>query len=95
MLASCMCPGRMMRKRTDLILLLAIVATAGAQPVFGKESEKKAEEPNDWICEKQPIIGSRLTTRRVCATRSEWIEKRRLDRDAIDKAQTQIGVIKI
>jgi hypothetical protein len=46
-----------------------------------------AKDPNERICEKETIIGSRLATRRVCATRAEWEEKRRLDREAMDRIQ--------
>ena len=91
-----------MRGRADLILVLAAAAIAGAQPASAEDSSKAdqdsakvAKDPNEWICEKQPNLGTRLATRQVCGTRAEWEEKRRLDRDAIDKAQTQIGVIKI
>ena len=91
-----------MRGRANLILVLAAAAIAGAQPAYAedspeadKDSAKVAKDPNEWICERQTILGTRLTTRKVCGTRAEWEEKRRLDRDAIDKAQTQIGVIKI
>ena len=91
-----------MRGRADLILTLAAAAITGAQPASAqvsskadKDSSKVATDPNEWICERQTILGTRLATRRVCGTRAEWEEKRRLDRDAIDKAQTQIGVIKI
>lgn len=84
-----------MRGRLLLSLVVATAAIAAAQPAAAKDKSKDAKDQNEWICEKQTIIGTRLTTRRVCATRAEWDEKRRLDRDAIDKAQTQIGVIKI
>ena len=84
-----------MRGRADLILVLAAAAIAGAQPATAEDSSKVAKDPNEWLCEKQTILGTRLATRQVCGTRAEWEEKRRLDRDAIDKAQTQIGVIKI
>ena len=85
-----------MRLRMVVTLLAACgVGTVAAPLSAGQADSKSAKDPNEWICQKQPVIGSRLTTRRVCATRAEWDEKRRLDRDAIDKAQTQIGVIKI
>ncbi len=47
----------------------------------------KAADPNERICENQTVVGSRLAARRVCATRAEWAEKRRLDRESIDKTQ--------
>ena len=91
-----------MRRRANFILVVAAAVIAGAQPAsaedgpgVAKDGSKVAKDPNEWICEKQPVIGTRLTVRSVCGTRAEWEERRRLDRDAIDKAQTQIGVIKI
>lgn len=81
-----------------LMLVLAATTMAGAEHLFAKENSSKSsdgKDPNEWVCEKQTIIGTRLATRRVCATRAEWEEKRRQDKEAIDKAQTQIGVIKI
>jgi hypothetical protein len=32
-------------------------------------------------------VGSRLATKRICATRAEWAEKRKQDRDVVDDAQ--------
>ena len=42
---------------------------------------------NERICEKITPVGSRLTTKRFCGTRAEWEEKRRLDREEVEKAQ--------
>ena len=78
------------------VTLLACGAGMTAAPLWADQpSSKPTKDPDEWICEKQTIVGTRLATRRVCATRAEWDEKRRLDKEAIDKAQTQIGVIKI
>ena len=71
---------------------------AGAQPLSAKDNSKDSRDsrdPNEWVCEMQTIIGARLVTRRLCATRAELEEKRRPDKEAIDQAQTRIGVIKI
>lgn len=57
--------------------------------VVGEHLAKKAPDPNEVVCEKQHEIGSRIVTKRVCMTRSEWDEQRRLDRQDIDKAQVQ------
>jgi hypothetical protein len=37
------------------------------------------------------VIGSRLAKKRVCATRAEWEEQRRQDRQAVDQIQKQIA----
>ena len=84
-----------MRKRASVMLLLSSTVIAGAQSPSAQDRSKGTKDPDEWICEKQTVIGTRLATRRVCATRAEWDERRRLDKEAIDKAQTQIGVIKI
>jgi predicted secreted protein len=79
-----------MRGRVKLLLVLATAAIISAQPASAKDSprdSKDPKDPNEKICEKQSVLGSRLTTRRVCATRSEWAEKRQQDKDAVDQAQ--------
>ena len=63
---------------------------AQTQPitVTGTQPEKKAPDPNEVVCEKQQDTSSRLIVHKVCMTRSQWSEQRRLDRQEIDKAQT-------
>ena len=59
-----------------------------AAPVMADEVKPKPSDgPDQRICESQTIVGTRLAKRRVCGTRAEWEEKRRLDKDAIDQAQ--------
>lgn len=43
--------------------------------------------PNERVCENITITGSRLATKRFCGTRSEWAERKRADREALDSAQ--------
>jgi hypothetical protein len=57
--------------------------------VTGTPVPKKAADPNEVVCEKQQDVSSRLVFHKVCMTRSEWNEQRRLDRQEIDKAQVQ------
>lgn len=74
--------------RTLVLLAAASVATAGiaTEP---PQSPKKGKDPNEKICETQGVLGSRLATRRVCATRAEWEERRQRERDIVDRTQTQ------
>lgn len=44
-------------------------------------------DPNERICEKITLTGSRLAVKKICATRAQWAERLRLDREAIDQAQ--------
>lgn len=77
-----------MRTRMAFTLITAFGCATLAAPLGAEPSQPKpAKDPNEKICEKQSVVGSRLATRRVCATRAEWAEKRRLDREAIDQGQ--------
>ena len=71
-----------------LIASLSIVSAALAE----EPKSAKPRDPNEKVCEKVTIVGSRLATRKVCATRAEWEDYRRQDRDALDKAQ-RLGCI--
>jgi len=44
-------------------------------------------DPNERVCENLTIVGSRLAVKRVCATRAEWAERIRLDRETVEQAQ--------
>ena len=63
--------------------LLAIGSDAGA--VDATATDKG--DPNQKVCETYTPIGTRIGTKKVCGTRAEWAEKRRLDREAIERAQ--------
>ena len=60
-----------------------LIGAADAQQV------KRPADPNQKICQVITPVGSRLTTKKVCATRAEWEERKRQDREATEKAQTQ------
>jgi hypothetical protein len=64
--------------------------SAQARPitVVGAQPSRKAPDPNEVVCEKEQDTSSRLIINKVCMTRSQWAEQRRLDRQEIDKAQT-------
>jgi hypothetical protein len=67
---------------------MLIICGSFAAPLMAEKAKPKpAKDPNEKVCEKQSVVGSRLATRRVCATRAQWEEYRRLDREAIDLAQ--------
>lgn len=63
------------------------IGTAAAPGLAEQGKAKPAQDPNEKVCETESVVGSRLATRRVCGTRAEWAEKRRLDREAIDQGQ--------
>lgn len=53
--------------------------------------QRPALDPNQKICEDIIAIGSRLATKRICATRAEWAEKRKQDKEAVDQMQRLQG----
>jgi len=77
--------------RSLLLVPFAMVGllslSGNSTPQQSPSQQKPAADPNERVCEDIVQTGSRLATRRFCATRSEWEEKKRQDRDAVDKAQ--------
>lgn len=68
---------------------IAVVAALAFLPAAAwAKDDKPAKDPNRVICEKQEVVGSRLATKRVCMTAAEWEIRRREDREAVEKAQT-------
>ena len=75
------------------LLVSPVSATAqNAQPAAQPASAAKpAEDPNQMVCEKQEVPGSRIATQRICHTRAQWADLRAQDRQEIEKVQTQRG----
>lgn len=74
------------------LLSLTLAATFPITPLVAAPTQPQtAFDPNERVCESIPVLGSRLAKRRVCATRAEWEEQRRQDRQAVDQIQKQIG----
>lgn len=73
-----------------LALAVALTIPAAPSPAQAPPSSPTAD-PNEKVCENLTAIGSRLAKKRVCATRAEWEERRRLDREAVESAQKMIG----
>lgn len=74
-------------------LAAAIIGTMIGTPALADKPSpnQKAPDPNEVICEKQEVIGSRLQTKRICRTRAEWADLRLQDQQAIDRVQIQRG----
>jgi predicted secreted protein len=77
--------------RPLLIASLALGAGGAwaAEPAMNKS---KPPDPSEKICETHQVLGSRLAVRRVCGTRADWEDRRRRERDIIDRSQTQLCV---
>lgn len=76
---------RMSFHRT-VFLIAALACVPATVSAKGKDSDR---DPNRMVCEKQEVVGSRLATKRVCMTASEWEQKRREERQMIDRTQMQ------
>ncbi|WP_146151118.1 hypothetical protein [Allosphingosinicella deserti] len=78
-----------MAMRTGLQLVLVAGFTVhAAMPAFAESgSVKPTKDPNQVVCEKQEVLGSRLAVRRVCMTRAQWAEQRRAERDLVQNSQ--------
>ena len=71
------------------LVALAMIAPAPAEAAASPaESTMSGSEK---ICESIVPVGSRLAKKTVCATRAEWEERRRLDREAIEQSQKLIS----
>jgi hypothetical protein len=72
-----------------LVAAMLISTQAVGQTAPASTAPPKADgvDLNQVVCEKQEIIGSRLTSRRVCHTRAEWADLRLQDRQAVEKIQ--------
>ena len=81
----------MIRKILSFIAAAAMVSVTPAVAQASDAEMKSSKDPNEVVCEKQEVLGSRVATKRICMTRAEWAEKRRVERLEIERAQTGRG----
>ena len=63
-------------------------------PLTAQAADKpkpKPYDPDEKICEKVEVLGTRIATKRICATRAEWEERRRMEREVVDDAQRRVN----
>lgn len=72
---------------TKLSFILVAALFVGTTSPAAEPKTKKPYDPNEKVCETIKPLGSRLATKRVCATRAEWAEQRKQDREETEKAQ--------
>lgn len=72
---------------------LSLPALARAQTKAPAASEQKpaAPNPNEIVCQKQKVVGSRLASNRICKTRAEWSDAQLQDKQELNRVQTQRG----
>lgn len=66
--------------------LIAALSIASAAPTEQPKA-KTPLDPNEKVCETITPVGSRLATKKICATRAEWADRRKQDREETEKAQ--------
>lgn len=73
----------------------ALAGIMAGQPSIALADRAKAiaPDPNAKVCQVITPVGSRLATKKICATRAEWEEQKRQDREVTEKAQTQLCVV--
>ncbi len=76
-----------------LSVVAFVIGSMASGTVFaeGSQQQPNKKDPNEVVCERQEETGSRLSSVRVCKTRAQWAEDRRLTRQEIEQVQTQRG----
>lgn len=65
--------------------LLAVAVVAPASPILAKPPAPEDKSSLDRVvCTREPVIGSRAQTRRICMTRREQIKLQNGTRDGMD-----------
>ncbi len=62
-------------------------AMAAQSTLVDSSVARPARDPNQKICEDITYVGSRLATKRICATRAEWEARKKASRDEVDDIQ--------
>lgn len=73
------------------VALIAAPAIAQAPAASPAEATAKKDDPNEKVCVKEEITGSRLGAKRVCMTRAEWADRKLQDQQELVRVQTQRG----
>jgi hypothetical protein len=76
-------------KSLALAALVGCVALLPAAASAADSKDKKLKDPNEVICRKEEVLGSRLQSRKVCMTRAEWADALRENRGNVERAQVQ------
>lgn len=73
-----------------LILILALVAPSGALAESDSGTGAKSKRSGtQMVCRPIAETGSRLSKRKLCLTREQWAEQKRIMRSDLNQAQTR------
>lgn len=68
-------------------MVLVGLAMAGADSGKQVAPNHNVGDPNERVCETITPIGTRLGTKKFCGTRAEWADRKRQDREVLERAQ--------
>ena len=75
-------------------LLLSVAAPVAAQDApaqaNGQPTAATSQKPERIICETQTQIGSRLASKRICMTASQWKEHQQQVHDQLDQLHQNV-----
>jgi hypothetical protein len=74
---------------------LVATAVVANQPPPTSRADSNANQnaalnPNEVVCQRIQVLGSRLSYGRICKTRAQWAVERQADRMDIEKAQLRL-----
>jgi len=73
------------------LVATAAVAQGGGSAGKGPTTRHgPSADPNEVVCVREQVIGSRLATRRVCRTRAEWAQHQSEFKQEVERAQQQM-----
>lgn len=67
------------------------LAQAQSNAPAASQQQASSQNPNEMICRKQEVTGSRLGAKKVCKTRAEWADAQLQDKQELTRVQTQRG----
>lgn len=77
-----------MRHVSQFAAALIVAASALSASLYAQAAAgAQARDPNEKVCETVSQVGSRLSTKKVCATRAEWAVIRKDQKDTLEQMQ--------
>ena len=82
-------------RRVPVLAVVGTILLATHSPALAADTStqtgKIAADPNEKVCETVTTIGSRIAAKKICATRAEWAQRRKADRDFAEDIQHGMG----
>jgi len=75
------------------LMIASPVSAENSAPASPSQGQTKGLDPNEVVCQKLEVIGSRLAVKKICMTRSQWEDSRLQDRQFVEKIQASPCVI--